>query len=452
MTSFWLMTAIGVLSIIYIFVKIFKRTDRNSPDLFHQSRPVPDLRNGAAADERLRSQAGLLKIAGKASGDSRPMPLNDPVAVRAPFQVAATHANSLSAPGTGSVSAAATIKPLGSVMPLGSATGSGRLSTWSDRRLFQDFRGLLNDGADNIPLPGPEDLPIRNDDFVFGSLTPSMAQLLPETDARREVQRKSLLAAGYHSRAAWLNLSAIRFTLSFLALVIVGFWLIVAPPAVEPWLLGLLVMAPLFMWALPPLVVAFRASERRIDIERGLPDVLDMMNMGVSQGLTVPQSLRRISRELVEAHPALAEELRIVDQQSEVGNLPQALRNFSQRIDSPEVNSFTSLLVQSETTGTSISKALTEYSDSIRASLKERADARANAASFQLLFPVALLLMPSVFLFLLGPAIVQMSDFFNNRAGALQEDRREALQSLEQQPQLNLQRFSAPGGAFGGPQ
>ncbi len=442
MTSFWLITAIGVFSVIYIFVKIFKRTDRNSPDSFHQSRPVPDLRNGAAADERLHSQAGLLKIAGEASGDSRPMPLNDPAAVRAPFQVTATHANSFS----GSVSAAAT------TMPLGSVTGSGRLSTWSDRRLFQDFRGLLNDSADNIPLPGPEDLPIRNDDFVFGPLTPSMAQLLPETDARREVQRKALLAAGYHSRAAWLNLSAIRFTLSFLAIVIVGFWLIVAPPAIEPWLLGLLVMAPLCMWALPPLIVAFRASERRIDIERGLPDVLDMMNMGVSQGLTVPQSLRRISRELVEAHPALAEELRIVDQQSEVGNLPQALRNFSQRIDSPEVNSFTSLLVQSETTGTSISKALTEYSDSIRASLKERADARANAASFQLLFPVALLLMPSVFLFLLGPAIVQMSDFFNNRAGALQEDRREALQSLEQQPQLNLQRFGAPGGAFGGPQ
>jgi tight adherence protein C len=224
-----------------------------------------------------------------------------------------------------------------------------------------------------------------------------------------------------------------------------------APPAIEPWLLGLLVMAPLLMWALPPLIIAFKASERKIDIERGLPDVLDMMNMGVSQGLTVPQSLKRISREIAIAHPALAEELRIVDQQSEVGNLPQALRNFGQRIDSPEINSFTSLLVQSESTGTSISKALTEYSDSIRASLKERADARANAASFQLLFPVALFLMPSVFLFLLGPAIVQMSDFFNNQAATLQQNRQDAVQSLDQQPQLDLRRFGAPGGAFSGP-
>ena len=151
------------------------------------------------------------------------------------------------------------------------------------------------------------------------------------------------------------------------------------------------------------------------------------------------------------AHPALAEELRIVDQQAEVGSLPQALKNFGQRIDSPEINSFTSLLVQSESTGTSISKALTEYSDSIRASLKERADARANAASFKLLFPVALFLMPSVFLFLLGPAIVQMSDFFNNQAETLQQNRQDAVRSLDQQPQLDLRRFGSPGGAFSGP-
>ena len=82
---------------------------------------------------------------------------------------------------------------------------------------------------------------------------------------------------------------------------------------------------------------------------------------------------------------------------------------------------------------------------------EERADTRANAASFQLLFPVALFLMPSVFLFLLGPAIVQMSDFFNNQADTLQQDRQDAVRSLNQQPQLDLRRFGNPGGAFSGP-
>jgi tight adherence protein C len=119
----------------------------------------------------------------------------------------------------------------------------------------------------------------------------------------------------------------------------------------------------------------------------------------------------------------------------------QALRSFGQRIDSPDVNSFTTLLMQSDATGTSISDSLTQYSDSIRSSLRERADSRANAASFKLLFPVALCLMPSVFLFLLGPAIVEMSDFFGTRAEALNTDRTTALESLRQQPRIDYTRF-----------
>ncbi len=440
------LAAIGVLVGIFVVVKLLKPSSQRTLSPFQQSRPKPDLSASDSKDDLFSSREAL-SHQGREPHVAKTLISSEP-----PRSLLAEH-QAVSASSSVSVHTPAELNERSSTstIPMNSDRGFNRISTWNDRRLFSDFKGILSDGADSLPLPAPEDLPIRDDAFVFGSLTPSIAQLLPETDSRREIQRKSLIAAGYHSRASWLNLSAIRFALSFLSLVVVGIWLIMAPPAIEAWLLGLLVMAPLFMWALPPLIVAFKASERKIDIERGLPDVLDMMNMGVSQGLTVPQSLKRISREIAIAHPALAEELRIVDQQAEVGNLPQALRNFGSRIDSPEISSFTSLLVQSESTGTSISKALTEYSDSIRASLKERADARANAASFQLLFPVALFLMPSVFLFLLGPAIVQMSDFFNNQAETLQQNRQDAVRSLDQQPQLDLRRFGAPGGALNGP-
>lgn len=431
MYSMYLFIAAGVLAVIFGLRKLLSSHQKRILSPFHQGRAIPQERTSAEQAERERAEAGLMKIAGEVPESHQLQNSSIPISKQTSQRI-------------GSSDEAWTTT---ATIPISSGN---RLSTWNDRKLFSDFKGILSEDAETGPLPAPEELPIPNDDFVFGSLTPAIAQLLPESDARRELQRKALAGAGYHSRAAWLNLSAIRFTLSFLALVIVGFWLIMAPPAIEPWLLGLLVMAPLFMWALPPLIVNFKAAERKIDIERGLPDVLDMMNMGISQGLTVPQSLRRISHEISEAHPALSEELHIVNQQAQVGNLPHALRSFAQRIDSPEVNSFTSLLVQSETTGTSISRALAEYSDSIRATLKERADARANAASFKLLFPVALFLMPSVFLFLLGPAIVQMSDFFNTQAEVLQQDRQNAVRSLDQQPQLDLRRFQQNGGAFGG--
>ena len=301
--------------------------------------------------------------------------------------------------------------------------------------LFQSFQGILNDDSPNrLAPPAPEELPVPDEDMTFGAATPMLAQMLPESESRRETQRQNLVAAGYHSRAAWWNLNSIRFVLAFAALIAAGFWLLLASPQTELWALGTVVAAPLLMWGIPPLLVSSKAAERKIDIERGLPDVLDMLSMNVSQGLTVPASLNRIAGEITNVHPDLSRELSIVNQQAHVGTLNQGLRNFAHRIDSPEVSSFTSLLTQSETTGTSISRALSEYSDSMRSSLRERADSQANAASFKLLFPTALCLMPAVFLFLLGPAIVDLSTFVNDTSSTLQQSRQDALETLDQQP------------------
>lgn len=311
--------------------------------------------------------------------------------------------------------------------------GKGRQTTWENRRLFHEFRSIVTEERLSISSPDPEELPIAEGDFLFGAVTPALSQMLPESESRRLTQRKNLTAAGYQSRAAWQNLSALRFVLSFSSLCLLGLLLIMAPPEIEPTVVAALVIIPLLMWALPPLVVASRASERIRDIEMGLPDVLDMLNMCVSQGLTVVQSLRRITREIGGVHPALGAELAIVTRQAEVSELSHSLKAFAARIESPEVTSFTSLLVQSDVTGTALSRALTEYSDSIRATLKERADSRANSASFQLLFPVSLLLMPAVFLFLLGPAIVQVSDFYGSSSNPVDQSRQQSLQSLNRQ-------------------
>jgi len=448
----WFLAAAAVLAIGLGLKKLLFPDDKKRLSLFQQTRPRPDLSSSPKRNDAEKVQSGLLKLAQTADSDLAPPVIYNAKPVTQTAKPDVNNAQQ-SVPSV----LHATPKTVKHVVPMASATmnsamnsavqgsapapDTNRASTWNDRRLFSDFRGILSDNSSVLNPIVPEDLPLREDQMLFGSITPAIAQLLPETAARREVQRKILVGAGYTSRTAWINLTAIRFTLAFLSVVLIGYFLITLPPSAEPWLIAMLVIAPLLAWALPPLVVSFKASDRRMDIERGLPDVLDMMNMGVSQGLTVPQSLKRISREITKVHPALAEELTLVHHQAEVGNMPQALRNFSQRIDSPEVSSFTSLLIQSEVTGTSISRSLTEYSDGFRSSLKERADSRANLASFKLLFPVALCLMPSVFLFLLGPAIVQFSDFYNNQAQQIQQNRQNAIRSLDQTPTLDSPRL-----------
>jgi tight adherence protein C len=271
--------------------------------------------------------------------------------------------------------------------------------------------------------------PIADDtDYVFGGATASLAEMLPESDDRKEAVSISLKNAGFYSAHAWHNLAAIRILGIVLPLFICGGLLVLVPEAIEGYVLGAMVTFAILGWSLPTIWVRTRAKARLEEMGRGMPDMLDLLNMCVSQGMTVPTALARVSKELDPVYPALAKELKIVTDQARVGTLDQALRGFSNRVDIPEVHSFTSLLIQTERMGTSMSEALTEHSDNMRESYRQRADEKANAATFKLLFPTVLCLMPAVFMFLLGPATIELNDFFNGRGREILNSSNQGLQ------------------------
>lgn len=264
------------------------------------------------------------------------------------------------------------------------------------------------------PQPLEEEI-IDGSDLVFGPATTTLAAMLPESDDRRRDLTRSLQNAGYYSRNAWHNLSAIRYLGIILPIIVCGLMLVFGPPRLEPLFVAGIVILPMVGWALPTLIVRGRAEERLREISNGMPDMLDLLNMCVSQGMTVPKALGRVGRELEPVYPALSKELKIVTEQSRVGSLQQSLAGLSQRVDLPEVHSFTSLIIQTERMGTSMSDALVDYSDSMRETMRQRADQKANSATFKLLFPTVLCLMPAVYLFLLGPAVIQLADFYSGR-------------------------------------
>ncbi len=249
-------------------------------------------------------------------------------------------------------------------------------------------------------------------DMIFGSLTPLFASLLPESEERKKTTKKELQRAGYFEPHAWHNLAAVRYLGVIVPILLCLLLLLIVPPELEIVAIIGMVILPLVGWSIPRLLVRSQGKSRLAKIEEGFPDMLDMLNMCVSQGLPILPSLKRVSQELTDIYPALSEELRITTQQAELGSVEQALVNFRDRVDIPEVNSFTSLLTQTERMGTSVSSALTQYSDNMRGTLQQRADAKANTATFKLLFPTVLCLVPAVYLFLLGPAIVDLSEFF----------------------------------------
>ena len=302
-------------------------------------------------------------------------------------------------------------------MPVYQPTGAA-VTTWQDRTLFGSQTQSGWRGSPAIPRVEPHEVPsVDTSDYVFGPATPVLASFLPENETAKLTLARELKQAGDYAPHARENLAATRFLFMIGSLLLGGVCVLMAPPALERILLiGTVAMTGLG-WALPSLMVKSRAKSRRSEVEQAIPDMMDMLNMCVSQGLTVPASLARIARDLKPVYPALAQELSITVDQAQVGNLNEALQNFAIRIDLPQVDSFTSLLTQTERMGTSVSDALTDYSDTMRESLRQRADERANQASFSLLFPTVLCLMPAVFMFLMGPAVIEFSKFTN--AGGL---------------------------------
>lgn len=316
---------------------------------------------------------------------------------------------------------------------------SSTVPSWEDRRLLE-HRGVLSRPTnDAMPRLLAADIPGTDDsDRTFGTaLNPTLASLLPESDERREQTRKELNAAGYYNPHALENLAALRYALIMLSILVFGGLLLIVPRRLEPLIIAGLVVGPMLGWALPMLRVRRKAADRIREIGRAMPDLLDMLNMCVSQGLTVPEALKRILRDFRGVYPALAQELSIVIEQAKINDLHSALESFGRRINLPEVHSFTTLLIQTERMGTSISDALTTYSDTMRESLKQRADEKGNRATFRLLFPTVLCLMPAVYLFLLGPAVNELSKFFNEGGRNSLDNGASAIQRLNTQRGIN---------------
>lgn len=284
--------------------------------------------------------------------------------------------------------------------------------SWANTELFGKEPEAFDEPS-NIPKITADQVPTTDkNDFVFGTATPVMASVVPMTNA--DSVSKELQQAGYYQPHAMQNLSAVRFALMFVGFIITGGIVLLLPPRFEMWGFLSMLIVPVMAWAVPRVRIQQIGTNRKSELERAMPDMLDMLNMCVSQGLTIPASLKRIAKDLRPIYPVLASELQIVTHQADVGSMRVALDNFAQRVDVPEVDSFVTLMNQSDRMGTNVSDALTEYSNTMRESLRQRTDEKAGKAAFQLMFPTVLFMMPAVFCFLMGPAIVELQRFFDN--------------------------------------
>jgi tight adherence protein C len=158
-----------------------------------------------------------------------------------------------------------------------------------------------------------------------------------------------------------------------------------------------------------PITLVRRIGRQRLDrIERGLPDVIDLVVVSVEAGQGFAQAMQTAA----ERTPgALGDELRLTLQEQRFGlPMDRALENLNLRADTANMRTFVRGVVQGERLGVSIGNIMRNIAHEIR--LRRRADAeeRAQKTTIKILFPLVFLILPSMFIVLLAPALLSLGE------------------------------------------
>jgi tight adherence protein C len=159
---------------------------------------------------------------------------------------------------------------------------------------------------------------------------------------------------------------------------------------------------------MPQLLLQSKINARQDMIRKSMPDALDLLTICVQAGLGFDAAMSRVAEKWVDA---LADEFSRCLREIQLGNVRRvALRNMADRIGITEMTSFVAAIIQSEQLGVSMAKVLRIQSDQMRTRRRQTAEEKAQQAPVKMLFPMALLIFPSIMIILLGPAGLQLKD------------------------------------------
>jgi tight adherence protein C len=230
--------------------------------------------------------------------------------------------------------------------------------------------------------------------------------------------RNMLAQAGIRSRDAMVGYLFARITLPFLfGLALLAdanvFHLLPIPPQFR----YLMPFAGVLIGFYAPIVFLRNAAAKRAkSIKLALPDGLDLMVICAEAGLSLDATLARVSRELGNGSPELAEELGMTA--AELTFLPErrlAFDNLNARTNSDGIRAVVNTLHQTAKFGTPLAQSLRVLAAEMRQARMTRAEEKAARLPALLTVPMILFILPCLFIVLLGPAAIGIIDTFAHR-------------------------------------
>jgi tight adherence protein C len=153
-----------------------------------------------------------------------------------------------------------------------------------------------------------------------------------------------------------------------------------------------------------------RARWRSRQLMIALPDSLDLMVVCLEGGLGLSATIARVGQERSALADPLGEEfLRVARELQDGRPRDEALRALGDRNGVEDLNALTGLIIQSDRLGASMAKTLRAHADVLRTKRRQRAEEAARKLPIKMLFPLALLILPPLFVVVVGPAILQIA-------------------------------------------
>lgn len=233
--------------------------------------------------------------------------------------------------------------------------------------------------------------------------------LLTSEDAKSAL-RKRLIMAGYFSKSApyWYTgarIFALIVPQAILLMVWPGFFGHLSTNYLVYASLGLAIVG----FIGPSFYLDKCISSRQDEYRDGFPDMMDLLVACVEAGLSLDAAVGRVSEELTNRYPNLADHLKILTLELRAGRSRQdAWSSLAERLGLEEARSLSTMLRQSEELGTSIGQTLKVFSDEMREKRMLTAEEKALALPAKLVVPLILFVFPSLLGVLLLPAIIRM--------------------------------------------
>lgn len=234
---------------------------------------------------------------------------------------------------------------------------------------------------------------------------------LHPTHSRHQVKQRLAKAGIYHPSAP------LRFLLARLLFLVTAAVLMLAMGFAGFMRMDLALLFSIVAGAsgaiIPSLWLDRAVKQHHILLRKSLPDFLDLMIICLEGGMSLQETIRRVSDELLLAHPVFASELGTVQREIELGStVDQALKHFANRADYEGLRTLSAFIREAQRFGTNITEALRSHADMLRSQREQAAEENAQKVAVKILLPTLLLIFPAIFVVAVGPAVIQIQEAF----------------------------------------